>query len=214
MSPLLQTILYLLVLASACAAATYRIKQRSPALRIFSVFLVLTLVAETVAVCFDLRFHNNMPVYHVYAPLMLIVLALYFFQIAGALRKHGVGWLILMISVIAIIANTVYLQPVKQWNSNAILLCGLCIIGMCLFYFRKLFLEAGTRSPFTNIHFWLAFILMFFWSSTFFLWTLLQVFLIKEMYNTLDCLYLVIWLMNMIAYTAITITFLYFKPLK
>lgn len=214
MSPLLQTILYLLVLISACAAAVYKIRQRSPALRTFTAFLVLTLVAETTAVYFDLHFHNNMPVYHVYAPFMLIVLAFYFFQIAGDLRLHGAGWLLLIVSVIAIIANTLYLQPMQQWNSNALLLCGLCIVGMCLFYFRKLFLEAGTRSPFTNIHFWLAFILMFFWSSTFFLWTLLEVFLIKAMYNTLDYLYLVIWLINMMTYIAITITFLYFKPLK
>jgi hypothetical protein len=214
MSPLLQSILYLLVLTGTTFVAVARFNRLPRSLRIFTLFLIVTLLAELLAIYFDIRFHNNMPVYHFYAPVMLGILTSYFSEQLEMLKKKGLGFVIVIGGIIGAVANAYYWQPLKEWNANMVLFCGLCIIGMCLLYYRKLFLETGSRSPVANIHFWITSILLLFWSATFFIWAVLQVLLLNGMFETLNTLYLIIWLMNIVTYLAIAVTFLYFKPLK
>ncbi len=214
MSPLLQSVLYLSVLTGTTSVAVAQLKHQSRSLRIFTLFLVVTLLAEVLALYFDVRFHNNMPVYHFYAPVMLSILVVYFSTQIESLKRFGLGYLFAGLGAVGAVLNARHLQPLTEWNSNMVLFCGLCIIGMCLLYFRKLFLERGGRSLLANIHFWLTAILLLFWCATFFIWAVLQLLLLKGKFETLNTLYLVIWLINMITYLAIAFAFLYFKPLK
>lgn len=135
--------------------------------------LVSTLVSEYIADVLAIKYGNNMVVYHVYAPLHLFLVSLYFNQSIPSFGERHIGWYIGIVGCLVGLANSAFLQPVAVLNSYFLLFAGFVIISMCLYAFYKI-LENDDIGTLNNPNFWFSFILLFFWSVTYLNWSVYQ----------------------------------------
>jgi hypothetical protein len=103
-------------------------------LKFISLLLGYDLLSEMTAHIAAVRFHNNMPVYHVSVPVTALFTSLYYNYSVPAFRRYHVGWLIAAVSILVSVLNTALLQPLDTFNNNAMLFIGCTTIGMAFFW--------------------------------------------------------------------------------
>jgi hypothetical protein len=111
-----QFIFYLCIIASGflLGALSY---TRYRKLRSVTLLLTLTFISEITAQFCAVKFRNNMPVYHLFSPLQLLLLGLFFFNNL----EHGAARSALPKIIIAAIAfsiiNAVFIQGINAYPS-------------------------------------------------------------------------------------------------
>src|SRR5690606_13786551 len=104
-------------------------------------------------------------VYHVWSPIELLLICMYFNSKIEELNKRKIGILIATIGVALGIINACFLQPPNTINSIFLLYEGFAIIGLGLFAFYDL--ARREVEVLNNVHFWITTILMVYWSVVF-----------------------------------------------
>lgn len=204
MSLFFKLAVYLLLLLLACIIYLRWFKQMSLPLRIMTVLLLCTLINELIAAWMSRYYHNNMAVYHVYSPVSLAIVALYYNYLLPGFRKYRVGYMVAAFGIAAAVSNTIWLQPLTALDSHMVLLSGLCIISMALYALFYILTRDYTPVR-RNIHFWLSLIFLVYWCATFLFWTFLQVFLITGDREGQSAVYSLLWWANCVTYAAIGI---------
>ena len=201
--------IYLGVILLAIASGLYKLKLIDSASKILLLLLCLTLASEISSHWAALVFKNNMFVYHVFAPIQLIVVGMYFDNILEGFKKKRKATIIGIIASFAAVLNTVFFQPLQILNSNFLLLEGLIIMALALYTFQ-LILANESINIFQYRHFWMIVILIFFWSVTYTTWALYSVLGVRKLF-VIPYVSYTLWAVNIITYAAIGFVLLYFS---
>ena len=139
--------------------------------KILSCLLLLTFVSELIGMIMARKYQNNLSLFHFFAPIQFLFIALYFITIDKTLRKNHIGFYVMTFGVTASIVNSLFIQKTHQFNSYYILFEGFIVIAMTLHFFYTLILKDKVLL-FRSKHFWIAVIFLFFWSMTYTYWAL------------------------------------------
>jgi drug/metabolite transporter (DMT)-like permease len=181
MSAYTRFVSYILLLAIVFIFSLWRYNKSESALKIISFLLGLTLISELLGFLMTKIYRNNMPVYHIYAPALLFVVALYYNNTLPKFRKYKVGLWIGCLGILASLVNIFFFQPILSLNSNFMLFEGVCIVAMALYAFYYLYTDDSTKRLQYNSLFWVSIIFLFYWCSTFVAWALMKVLQLVEM---------------------------------
>lgn len=204
---------YLVVLVAACAISIYRFRHLDFPARIFCLLLCLTVLNELLATIFARVYKNNAPVYNIYGLAEIFLLGLFFNQVVDVFRRRNLGVIFGAVGVVVGVINIVAVQSLYTLNTYFLLLEGVVIISLALFSFARMMLHADmppiSRSP----HFWLATILTFFWSTTFFNWGFYEY--MNTMHpNKVWIVNLLLVVVNIITYASYGVLFLLYPSLQ
>jgi hypothetical protein len=151
-----------------------------------------------------------MYVYHVSSPIELFIICCYFNEQIEALKRKRIALAIGWIGIIVAIVNAAFLQPLNTINSIFLLYEGFCIIGLCLFAFFVLVKDE--LEILNNVHFWIATILLIYWSFVFVYWGMYSHFLTTlHAYQSIMSHF--IWVINILAYCGYAILFLRYRKM-
>ena len=199
--------LYIAVVAIAFCCSLLRFRVGGSAFRTLSVLLGVTLVAESFAHYRAVVYHNNLAVYHIYTPILLILTAIYYNQSTRLLRRYHTGVVVSVVAVIMEMLNTRYLQPMHTFNSNYVLFTGFCIISMALITFYQYYTDNNEINLISNPQFQVSLVFLFYWSSTFISYAFHEILPVKEFHKV----YWFIWLVNMVTYSLLALIFIFYK---
>lgn len=202
-------VIYLAVIFMAIVISVFKYKQLDKASKVFCVLLVTTLISETCSFFLAKYYRNNFPVYHFFAPVQLFLVGLYFNYAIESFRRKNIGLYIGIIGILFSAFNTLYLQPIKTFNSYFLLFEGLCTIFMCLYAFNKMFVNDDI-DILKSHHFWFTFILLTFWSITYVNWGVRE-FIRYKMLEMIFSVGNVLWLVNVLTYSGIAFVFLFYR---
>lgn len=209
-----QFIIYALILVFAFGSSLRKFQSMELSLKFICVLLGFTLITEIVAAYMAVRYRQNMMVYHLYVPVSLALIALYYNYAVKELRKYHVGYWVAAAGILAGILNTRYFRPLQTMNSNITLLTGVCTVMMAMISFYKIYTDESNIRFASTAHFWLSLLFVFYYCSTFFLFGLMQYLLVKQMHDELQKLYWFLWSVNLIFYTGAGVAFLLTVPQK
>lgn len=200
---------YLAVIVIAAVISLVKYRQLDKASKIFSIMLIMTLISEVMAYVIAKYYRNNFPVYHFFAPIQLFLVGLYFNYSIESFRRKRIGIYIGIIGLLFGVFNTLFLQPIKTFNSYFLLFEGLCTIFMCLYAFNKMFVNEDI-DILKSHHFWFTFILLTFWSITYVNWGVRE-FIRYKMLEMIFSVGNVLWVVNVLTYSGIAFVFLFYR---
>lgn len=196
-----QLYIYLALLAFTFLFSLYRNKTCEQELKIISILLGLTLLSESIAHWAAVHLHNNNFVYHIFAPLQLFIIALFYQQALPPFGRYKLGWVIGSTGIIIAVLNAIFFQPLKVLNTYFLLFEGLLVIAIALYSFLAL-LKDKTERPFFRVPlFWVSTALLFFWCSDFMGLILIKMLQIRKMQQQLHVVYMWTWIVNIFTYS-------------
>ena len=157
---------YLLTVTFAAIATVYRWRLLSIADRWIAILMVATSVQELAAAYLALYYHNNFATFHIYTPIEIGIICMYFDRSIRFRKPYVIGGIIAGISALVSIYNSVELQPLDMMNTYFILYEGCLIIIFCLLSFYKLLIRDDIV-PGRMTHFWLTICFLFYWTLTY-----------------------------------------------
>ncbi len=204
---------YTFLLFIVAVIALYRFKTLDLAGKIFSLLIVTTSITECASLYCSHYYHNNIAIYTVFSVVQMVLTCLYFNYSVDVFYKRNLGYHFAGISIVVGILNIIYLQSLNALNNYYLVFECLCIISMALFsFFRLLLMHEQLRIKY-YFHFWLPTCLVFFWSVTFFCWSLYGYFQhagVKDIW----IIEVVVTTTNILTYSAIGFLFLYYPKMK
>ena len=202
----------ILFIASLSGAVRYRILDTASKWVVW--YIVLTCVSEGLAIYFSIALHNNLFVYHIYAPLQLVMLTGYFDRAFFRVRTRNTGIVIAAAGMLLSAYNSLFLQsPRTTLNTYFMVFEAFVIITMALYGFYELLRKDMPLDIFSNPYFWYNSILLVFWSFTFFYW-LVGLSIRISMHESGAWLGNFIWVINVITYLSFSIVFLFYPKLN
>ncbi len=209
--------IYLVILFTAWIISLVRFKRRDGGLRIFSLLLGLTFIAECLAYYCAIRYRNNMPVYAIFNLIQLFLVCLYFNFSIDIFKGNNAGIYVGLGSIAAGLVNIVTLQPLQHLNNYFLFFEGIITISLSLISFTRLMLlqqEQEDGVPlYYNPHFWLSAGLTFFWTATFLSWGLYEFMIVRHPQSTW-VVNLIILLVNMVTYGGISIVLFTYPKMR
>jgi hypothetical protein len=160
-------IIYFIILLSAFASSLYRWNVAGTADRLLIALLVVSTIQEATSVVTVMICHrSNMPSFHIYNPIQLLIVCLYFYVSSSQLWLRKTAVFAGGAGLVAGFVNTCWLQPLSYLNSNFLLYEATTIIVLCLLtcYTAAIHVE-GT--PFATTQFWVTLCLLIYWSLSF-----------------------------------------------
>lgn len=210
----LQFGIYISILLFAFLASIRHFRKLTRGLKFIAVLLGYTIVTECIAAYMAYKYHQNLIVYHVYVPVSLGFIAFYYHYSFAELKKKGIGYIITVAGIIVALVNSLYLQPVPDFDSNATLFAGLCIIVLSLYCFYRIYADDSNMHFSRSAQFWLALLFLFYYCTTFLLFGFMQYFGAEKAFGILDGLYMTLWAINLIFYFGTGLVFLLVVPHK
>jgi hypothetical protein len=122
-----------ILIAVGYAAARYR--RFGSELRVFSWFLFLSGVIQFVSLFFWFHHWNNMPLLHLYVAAGFVCLAWFYRTVLGGWINAGIIWLATALFLLFSVANSLFIQPVLTFNSNALTVESVLVVILTLFTF-------------------------------------------------------------------------------
>lgn len=144
------------------------------ATKIFHLLIVTSLVSEIIGAIVEAKLQTKAPVYHIFSIVELFLYLLFFLQ---TIQLKVKGFIILFLAAASCtlgLGNLYFFQPLKEYNTNMLMIECLLIICMALYSLYKLFLRESLIDVVHHPHFriWVAILIL--WSSTFFFWAFLN----------------------------------------
>jgi hypothetical protein len=134
------------VLASiAYATASYN--KLGKHLRIFYYFLLLSGVVQLISLVLWLNRQNNLYLLHFYVPLGFACLTFFYQSILEGIIHRYILWIVLCCFLVFSLINTLFLQPLNNYNSYALTMESVLIIiySLSTFTFTLNSIAKGTR---------------------------------------------------------------------
>lgn len=207
MTPLARFYLYIITVAFAFIVALWRMKRLNKAFKILTLLIGLTFTAELTAHLLAMKYANNMIVFHIYTPVLLLLVCAYFHHSNPVFRRLNVLKIVSVAGIAAAIANSYYLQPINTFNTNYILFTGFCVIAMSLVSFYRYYTDNETINIISRPDFQVSLLFLFYWSSTFISFAFHE--LLEE--SAFHGMYLFIWMVNIITYLSLALVFMFYK---
>ncbi|RYE24969.1 MAG: hypothetical protein EOP51_05660 [Sphingobacteriales bacterium] len=211
---LTKTIIYQSILLTGSVTGLIHFKKMDKASKVLVFFIVSTFVAELAATFFALKYHNNIFIFHIYNPIQILLLSLYFNFSIEKFHKNNLGLIIGVLAASFSVINSLFIQDVfTTFNSNILIVASFLVIAMCLYSFYDLLLGDDFLDLNTNSRFWFSALLLTFWSFTFCYWLVWQALVRPSSANTM-WLSVMIWTINIVCYSGFALVFLSFRKMK
>ena len=198
--------IYIILLILSLSSGLLRYKQIDKASMVIVFLLAVTLISETTSIYIGWKYRNNMPVFHIFSPIELFIVSIYFNRSIEYFKKFNIGIYVGVVGILLSILNTIFIQQIKTLNSYFLLYEGFCIIFMALYSYRTMF-EDLEMNVVRNPHFWFSSIFLFISGVTYSNWALYS-FIGKRMVELIPSISTLITLVSAIAYTSIGLVFL------
>ncbi|MEO6832754.1 MAG: hypothetical protein ABI378_09735 [Chitinophagaceae bacterium] len=202
---------YIILLLSACICSWIRWPILKKADRWICLLLSLTVIEESLAEYFKIYFRNNSVIYHIYTPIELFIICIYFDLSLKITKPYRLAFLIGIPGIIVSAFITIYIQPYYKFNSYFLLIEGLVIVSLCLLAFYKLLLREDIV-PKMMAQFWLTISFLLYWSVTY-----ISLGLFSGEVNNIDFVAKIIawtlYIPNFLFYVSLMIVFIRYKKL-
>lgn len=149
------------ILLLALASFVVNLPKLQPELRLLGLTLGITTLIESYAAYLVFQLKVNLFLYHWLIPIQVVLFSLIFHR---TLHTPGFRKLILFsIPVYLIFAcyNTLYLQPLSEFNSYSRILKNILLTCWALFYYKELFAELKVKALSKDPMFWVSTGLLF-----------------------------------------------------
>lgn len=152
-----------------------------------------------------------MLLYHVYSPIELLIICLYFNEKIQSLKRFHIGIAIGVLGFIIASINIIFVQPYNTINSIFLVYEGFCVIALSLYSFYRLALDETelTRSS----QFWFTTILLIYWSTVFIYWGMFPL-LITTLKTSMAKITTGMRLINIFTYIGFAIVFINYKKVS
>ena len=196
------------LLASLLAGVTVYFQNNTPRyLKLYPIFLLLTVVEELFGLYLAQRTGSNTILYNFYN---IIQFGFYFFVLKEIVANPKIKRLILLILytfVVFAVINIVFIQKVKNWNSVSYAFGSLITVALVIYYFFELFKQPKATNLIRDPAFWICTGLLFFFCCSFPFFGLANL-LTKAPAIIIRNLQGILTLINISLYLLITIAFL------
>lgn len=202
------SIYFTLVIISFLASLTAYFQKGAPLyLRLFPVFLLLTIIVELITTWLTLHNKSAFFLYNFFNPLEFIF---YMYVVRENIRNQRVkrilfftAWLYVVVAVV----NALFIQRVSGFGSFAYALGCLLIIAASIYFFFELFQSTSSVNLIRQPAFWICAGLIFFYACSFPVYALLNFLkeapaIIKKNFGV------ILLLLNVLLYSSFTIAFL------
>lgn len=119
-----------ILITSVYAALIY--KKLGNELKVFSIFLFLSCILQGISLVLWFKEVNNLPVLHIYVVLGFINLAWFYNTLLADFINKRVIWISTLVFTVFSVLNSLFVQPVFKFNSNAVTLQSILIIILSL----------------------------------------------------------------------------------
>lgn len=205
--------IYLILLVGVSILGFMQVKYFDSPTKVLLAYICITSISETAAFLLAINQKNNLWLYHIYGPMQLSLLCVFFNNTIASFKKHKIGFVILSVGIVYSIVNSIFVQQLSVFNTYFIVVESILIIGITLYYFYSFLNGAQVYKNHTTPHFWVACFFLLFWSFTFFRW-LTALAMPQIIDNNIMAIQIMMWSINMITYTGFGIVFLYYRKLQ
>ena len=145
-------------------------------MKIVVLILVLTWSVEVTALIAILTKHYFVKnvIYHVFNIVQLILVTNFFLEINKPGHHKILRRINYVIWPVLGTGNVVLFQPINGLNTNTLMLESFAVISMSLWTIYVALKQSDTTNIFNNLFFWVSFLLLIEWSSTFFFWAFVK----------------------------------------
>jgi hypothetical protein len=205
------SIIYFTAILTSITAAILQWRAVSKADRFIITLLLITLLNEGLAIVAMKILRNDMLLYHVYSPIELLIICLYFNEKIQSLKRFHIGIAIGVLGFIIASINIIFVQPYNTINSIFLVYEGFCVIALSLYSFYRLALDETelTRSS----QFWFTTILLIYWSTVFIYWGMFPL-LITTLKTSMAKITTGMRLINIFTYIGFAIVFINYKKVS
>lgn len=144
------TIAYIPVLA-AVITSLYLYRALGKALKVFSWFIFLSGAVQFTSLYLFYRNMNNLPLLHFYTAGGFVCLAWFYRVVLGNFIHRFVIWGITALFVLFCIINTLFVQPIRTFNSYELIAEAVLVIILSLFTFLYLLDSSARESGIPDI---------------------------------------------------------------
>jgi len=157
-----------IILCFLISLLTIYLKRNSPMyLKIFPVFLFITIVEEEVASYLASQGKPNLIIYDFYSVLAFCFYFFVFYQIIlNARMKKFLIFLMICFPLISL-WNIIYFQGFNSFITMTFSLGSLLVVGISIFYFIEMFQRPKAINPLKEPGFWICTALVFFYTCLF-----------------------------------------------
>lgn len=174
-------------------------------------YITLTAVTELTAYISALTLKTNLLVYHIYNPIQLIILCLYFSRIINHFPKKII-YIVGIISIVASISFYIIFQLYQRTlNTYFLIFESIIVVILSLYYYYSVLNDDTTIID--RIHYTIVAIILVSWSFTFFYW-LCGLSIESSFYDAAWWVKYLLITMNLITYTSFGLVFLFHNKLK
>lgn len=169
-------------------------KKHNDYLRWFTYYLSLSLGIQLIAKGFANYGLNNLPLLHLYSLLEFIIISIFYKKVL--IKENGFQkWINYIIGVgsLLIVANSIFLQPLTTFNSNAKALSQVIIMGYAISYYFSILHERTQTTPILNL---LNAAILIYYAGSFFVFMFSDV-LLKNLDEDTQLLF---WIFNALLY--------------
>lgn len=164
-----------LLKASFCSAfipaatALLLFRKTPKALRILSAFAFINIVAEIISSTLSRNFINNMPVFHLHTMIEFLFVVYLASKIIDTKSFYRFSLASGLIFLSFCITNALFIEGFEEPNFLPRGIEGLTVIGICVYFFYRLFAAEESLDLLKYPYFWLFASWLIYFSGTFFL---------------------------------------------
>ena len=201
---------YLPLLFIAAAIALFYWRILSLADRWMSILLIVTIIQECISRFLAFQ-GNNFITFHIYTPIELFLISIYFDRSISFKRPYRVGIIVGVAGIILAAINTIFFQSVKGINSYFLIFEACVILSFCMLSFYRLLIRDNII-PRRMTHFWLTICFLFYSSLTFVIYGLYGA-MIGHDTSLAKIFDLTLYFANLFLYFGIALVFFRYKKL-
>jgi hypothetical protein len=176
-------------------------------LRSFTLFLLLTLIVESIGLFFIMERRANTILYNIFSA---VEFTFYFYVLHEIIHHKKAKKLIaqiIWIYIVLVVLNNLFIQKITSFPSITYSIGCLLVISFCIYYFLELFQLSRSINLIRQPAFWVCSGLLFFYACSFPIFGLLN-FLKNMPRTTAQNFLIVIAFLNIFLYSSYTIAFL------
>ena len=162
--------IYIIIFSTLAGLYSQYVKKSSALyLKLFPIFLVLTILVELGAV-WMIKIEKRHDTYLIYNPFTCFEFVFYIFIISEIIRKKAAKKILfgLMVAYPIVVAiNVFFFQGIHKFHSFTYSIGCLVIVGCCIYYFYELFLLPHSVNLLRQPPFWICTALLFFYAFTY-----------------------------------------------
>jgi hypothetical protein len=204
-------VIYFSAILTSIIAAVVQWRSVSKADRFIIALLIVTFLSEALAIAAMQILRNDMLLYHIYSPIELFIICLYFNEKIKPLKKHYIGIAACILGVMIATANIIFLQPYNTINSIFLVYEGFCVIALSLYSFYRLALNETELIK--SSQFWFTTILLIYWSTVFIYWGMFPL-LITTLKTSMAKITTGMRFINILTYIGFAIVFINYKKVS